>query len=128
MAAIVTKDALLMLSLEDLDSLSALVGQVRHEKAILLRKDAKSKILDFAKSAGLSIQDLFGFGAADEKPKRAYTKKADSGSEAKTPVAPKFKHPENDTITYSGRGRKPQWFLDYISNGGSEEDILINKK
>lgn len=128
MADIVTKEALLALSLEKLDALSELVGQVRHEKAVLLRADAKSRILDLAKAAGLSIQDLFGFGAADEKPKRAYnTKKTADGGGTKTPSAPKFKHPENDTITYSGRGRKPQWFLDYIANGGSEKDILIKK-
>lgn len=126
MDAIPSKEALLTLSLDELDALSELVGQVRHEKAVLLRAEAKSRILDLAKAAGVSIKDLFGFGAADEKPKRTYTKKADGGT--KTPVAPKFKHPENDTITYSGRGRKPQWFLDYIANGGKEEDILISKK
>ena len=128
MADIVTKEALLALSLEKLDALSELVGQVRKEKAHTLRLDLKSRVESMVREAGVSLADLFGYGADDDKPKRAYTKKADGGTKTPSaPVAPKFKHPENDTITYSGRGRKPQWFLDYIANGGKEEDILIKK-
>lgn len=128
MADIVTKDQLMKLSLDELDSLSNLVADARKEKAILLREDAKSKILDFARQTGLSIQDLFGFGDADEKTKRPYVKKADGGEKApRKPSVAKYKHPENPEITYSGQGRRPQWFVDYIASGRKAEDLLIKK-
>ncbi len=42
------------------------------------------------------------------------------GVEVKTTRAPavaKYRHPENAGITWSGRGRKPQWFADALASG-----------
>jgi DNA-binding protein H-NS len=127
MADIVTKDQLMKLSLEELDSLASLVSDTRKEKAVALRLDLKSRVESMIREAGVSIQELLGYGS-DDKPKRTYNKKADGG--AKTPVAPKFRHPENDSLTWSGRGRRPVWFADYEAKHGAEKaqaDLLIKK-
>jgi len=45
----------------------------------------------------------------------------------KKTVIPKYKNPDNETETYSGRGRKPAWFRKCLENGINEEDLLIKK-
>lgn len=32
-------------------------------------------------------------------------------------------HPTYGTVTWSGRGRKPKWLVEYLANGGSLEEI-----
>lgn len=44
---------------------------------------------------------------------------------SKTVSAAKYQHPENPEMTWTGRGRKPSWFIEAIENGKTEEDLLI---
>ncbi|WP_018151048.1 H-NS histone family protein [Leeia oryzae] len=43
----------------------------------------------------------------------------------KAPLAAKFANPANPSDTWSGKGRKPGWFLAAIAAGKSEADLLI---
>jgi DNA-binding protein H-NS len=43
----------------------------------------------------------------------------------KTKAEPKYQHPENEEFTWTGRGRKPNWFIEFIESGGSPDSILI---
>jgi len=38
---------------------------------------------------------------------------------------PKYRHPENPALTWSGRGRQPAWYKEMIEAGRREEDLLI---
>jgi DNA-binding protein H-NS len=40
-------------------------------------------------------------------------------------AAPKYRHPKNSELTWSGRGRKPKWIADHEANGGNREDYAI---
>lgn len=40
-------------------------------------------------------------------------------------VAPKYRHPENPEISWSGRGRKPGWIVEALEAGKSLEDFAI---
>lgn len=71
--------------------------------------EARAKLDALAKELGYSLSDLAG---TESKPARA-------------PVAPKYRHPENAALTWSGRGRKPKWFADALESGHSEQDLLI---
>lgn len=44
---------------------------------------------------------------------------------ARKPVAPKFRDPNNPERKWSGRGRKPRWFMDQIAAGKTPEDLAI---
>ncbi|MBO9468145.1 H-NS histone family protein [Tropicibacter sp. R15_0] len=46
-------------------------------------------------------------------------------SGGKVPVAPKYRHPENPALTWSGRGRKPKWFVEALEQGKTPEDLAI---
>jgi hypothetical protein len=65
-----------------------------------------------AREMGYSLAELVG---TDSKPKRA-------------PVAPKYQHPDNPAITWSGRGRKPQWFVDALAAGTTAGDLEIRSE
>ncbi|WP_397544910.1 H-NS histone family protein [Roseicitreum antarcticum] len=59
---------------------------------------------------GYCLAELVG---KDSKPKRA-------------PVAPKYQQSDNPAITWSGRGRKPQWFVDAMAAGTTVGDPEIS--
>lgn len=74
------------------------------------KSDARSELEIIAKELGFSLADLIG---AEVKQTRA-------------PAAAKYRHPENAALTWSGRGRKPQWFVAALEAGKSPEDCAIN--
>ncbi|MGB0847683.1 MAG: H-NS family nucleoid-associated regulatory protein [Thiolinea sp.] len=41
------------------------------------------------------------------------------------PVAPKYRHPEDSSMTWTGRGRRPRWVDECLDNGQSLEDLAI---
>lgn len=43
----------------------------------------------------------------------------------KMPIAAKYRHPENPSVTWSGRGRKPGWISDGLAAGKRLEDFAI---
>jgi DNA-binding protein H-NS len=50
------------------------------------------------------------------------------GTEMKTSRAPaaKYRHPKNPALTWSGRGRKPQWFVEELEAGKTAGDLAIS--
>ncbi len=42
-----------------------------------------------------------------------------------TKSAPKYQHPENPSITWTGKGRQPEWIKDGLEAGKSLDDFLI---
>ena len=73
------------------------------------KADARAKLEVIAKEMGYSLADLI---AVEVKTTRA-------------PVVPKYRHPENAALTWSGRGRKPQWFADHINSGKDPSDLAF---
>ena len=43
----------------------------------------------------------------------------------KAPVAIKYKHPESNELTWTGRGRKPAWVVEHLNSGGSLESLAV---
>jgi DNA-binding protein H-NS len=65
-----------------------------------------------AAAQGYSLEELLGDGG--EKTKRAGK-----------PVAAKYRHPEEPSLTWSGRGRQPKWVAEFLANGGKLESLAI---
>lgn len=66
------------------------------------RAELKQKMIALAEEAGLSLDDVIGSG------KRG-------GRGGKGSVAVKYRHPDDASMTWTGRGRRPRW-LDGIAN------------
>lgn len=74
-----------------------------------MKKDLREKMLKLAEEAGYSLDDIIG--GAKAKP----TKKA----------APKYQNPNDESITWTGRGRKPLWVVDALDSGLTLDDLVI---
>lgn len=71
--------------------------------------EAREKVEALARKLGYSLAELVDNRG---KPKSA-------------PAAPKYRHPENPALTWSGRGRKPLWFVEALEAGKKAEDLAI---
>ncbi|MEM8869885.1 MAG: H-NS histone family protein [Pseudomonadota bacterium] len=101
--------------------LRKLAGNV--EKAIAAaesrqRKDARAAIAKVAKEYGVSIDEIL----QDDTPKPKRRKKV---APKKLSSAPKYRNPADHSQTWTGKGRRPKWFVDAIDGGQSESKLLI---
>jgi DNA-binding protein H-NS len=73
------------------------------------KTEARIKVEALAKEFGFSLSELIN---TKSKSPRTYK-------------APKYQHPENPTLTWTGRGRKPQWFNEALASGKTPEDLAV---
>ncbi len=50
-----------------------------------------------------------------------------SASDKRAVVAPKYQHPENKDLVWSGRGRQANWVTEALANGKTLDDLLVNR-
>lgn len=43
------------------------------------------------------------------------------------PTKPKYRHPDNHDLTWTGHGRKPRWLQGFLDAGRNVDDFLIEK-
>ena len=73
------------------------------------KAETRAKVEAFARDLGYSLAELVG---TETKTSRA-------------PAAAKYRHPENPALTWSGRGRKPQWFVDALEAGKTAGELAV---
>ena len=73
------------------------------------KAEAREKVETLAKELGFTLAEL----AEHEEPKRK-----------RAPSTKLYRHPENPTLTWSGRGRKPGWFAAHV-DAGKDPDVLL---
>lgn len=71
-------------------------------------KEAKAKLEAQAKEMGFTLNEVVGL---------------QGGKKPASP--PKYRHPENANLTWTGRGRKPNWISEALASGQSLEDFAI---
>jgi DNA-binding protein H-NS len=89
-----------------------LVELTRQAEAMMKEQRAEAldavvaQIKELAESHKLSLEDIISKlgGSKSSGPKSAQT----------SSVKPQFAHPENPSLTWSGRGRTPAWVLEYV--------------
>jgi DNA-binding protein H-NS len=74
------------------------------------KAEARAKVEALARDLGYSLAELVG---TEAKSSRA-------------PAAAKYRHPEKPTLTWSGRGRKPQWFVEALEAGKTASELAIS--
>jgi DNA-binding protein H-NS len=97
------------LSLKELRQLHKDIAKAISTYEDRYKAEARAKLDAIAKEMGYSLADLIG---AEVKPRRA-------------PVPAKYRHPGNPSLTWSGRGRKPLWFVAALDAGKTPEDLTI---
>lgn len=98
----------------NIDELRALRKAV--DKAIVTyedraKREARAKVEEIAREHGFKLEELLG----DKSVKGRQTSAS----------APKYVHPANPAITWTGRGRQPGWIKEGLAAGKSLDDFLI---
>jgi len=75
------------------------------------KAEALNKLREMAKTLGYTLDELLAKEAAVKTP----------GAK----VAVKYRHPENPTLEWTGRGRKPKWVESWLANGGALDNLLV---
>lgn len=76
---------------------------------------AREQILAIAQEAGVSVQELLATG----------DKKAKQGKGKGQKVQARYRNPENNAQTWTGRGRQPKWIAEGLAGGKSIGDFRI---
>ncbi|MGY9046452.1 hypothetical protein P775_26845 [Puniceibacterium antarcticum] len=98
------------LSLDELKQLEKDVTKAIKNFEARRKSEALAAVEAKAREMGFTIAELTG----------------DSKAKGKATVsAPKYQHPENPALTWTGRGRKPNWFQEAVDAGTPAESMLI---
>ena len=97
------------LSLDTLKKLQKNVAKAITSFEARQLKEARAVLTAKALELGYSLEELVGGGAKPKNPA----------------AVPKYRHTENEALTWSGRGRKPAWFKEALAAGKSPEEMAI---
>lgn len=98
------------MSLVELTSLQKDVQKAITEFFERRKQEAMTALETKAQELGFSLSDLVG------------VKKKRKSSAA---VGPKYRHPEDPDVTWSGRGRRPTWFVEALEAGKKPESMAV---
>ncbi len=113
MAKLPNYDDLMKASRQELLTLTADLERALKDSEQKVRKDTLEELKRVAQQNGYDLTDLVGGSAATK------------GGKGKTAPEAKYRHPENEALTWSGRGRQPEWVKSHLDGGGSKEDLAI---
>ena len=97
------------LSLSELKKMQKDVSKAISSYEDRQKAEVRAKVEALARDLGYSLTELVG---TETKSPRA-------------PAAAKYRHPENPALTWSGRGRKPQWFVEALAAGKTASELEI---
>lgn len=104
-------EAIKTLSIEDLNALSRLIpGEIKHKK----QEEQRMLLLELeqiAAAKGFRLKDL-----VSAKKESTTTRSA---------VQIKYRHPADESLTWTGRGRQPIWVRDFIVSGGTLDQLAV---
>ncbi|MCB1916975.1 MAG: H-NS histone family protein [Rhodocyclaceae bacterium] len=89
------------------------------------KRDLLKKMQRLAAEHGLSLDDVVGKAAAPGTPRKTAGKGAGKPKTKKIVVAPKYRNPDDASMTWTGRGRKPLWVQKWLDDGKAIEELLI---
>ena len=98
-----------LLSLKELKQLQRDVERAIASYEDRQKAEARAELEAKAKEMGFTLAEVMGIEA----------------KKTRAPAQAKYQHPENPALTWSGRGRKPQWFADALAAGKTPEDLSL---
>lgn len=98
------------MNLQELKQLQKEVNHAVDTYKVRQREEAIRDLENLAREKGFSLAEL-----------------TEGLKSRRKPVAPKYAHPENPEMTWTGRGRQPKWVVQAMKDGKSLDDLLIDK-
>jgi DNA-binding protein H-NS len=97
------------LSLKDLKDLQGRVGKAIANFEDRQRRATLAEIEEIARAKGFTLSELAGLSAPRKR----------------APAVAKYANPADKSDTWSGRGRKPRWFVAALNAGKTPDDLSI---
>jgi DNA-binding protein H-NS len=111
--------------------LDALISKARKRQSTLKKRKplatVRARLRAAAAAEGYTIAELFGGATASKSAGPAAPRKAKAGKGGRKlgKVPPKYRNPENESETWTGRGKQPRWMAERVAQGKTPEDFLI---
>jgi len=99
------------LSKFSIEELQALARDIETE--VVTRREAErervlAQMRELAASIGTTPEELLG-----------------PGDKGRVKVVPKYRHPDDPSLTWTGRGKRPTWVVEWVSSGRSLDEAAI---
>jgi DNA-binding protein H-NS len=104
------------LSLGDLRNLQEQIKQEMKKREHQDLQKAREQILAIAQSVGVPLKDLISSARGG--------KTAASGGGTGS-VAVRYRHPDDASQQWTGRGRQPKWVKEWVENGKSLDQLRV---
>lgn len=114
------------LSLAELRRLQSRVAAEIQKRSDVERRTLLKQFRKMAQDKGLSFSELIANDdetAASPPAPKSGRKPGAAKAQKKLPLPPRYFNPENSAQTWSGRGRKPQWLLDWVAQDKPLEEL-----
>ena len=112
--------------------LDALISKAKKRQSTLKKRKplatVRARLRSAAAAEGYTVAELFGGGAASKSagaPAPRKAAKAGKGGRKLGKVPPKYRNPENESETWTGRGKQPRWMAERVAQGKTPDDFLI---
>lgn len=102
------------MSLTELKDLQKATAAAIHSSEERRIAEARIKLEAVAREFGVKLEDIVGSAS-----------KGKGKAKSRSAIAPKFRHPEDPTLTWSGRGRRPAWFVLALESGITEAAMTV---
>ncbi len=97
------------MSLKELRDLQSQVAKTIANFEDRKKKEALAELQEFARAKGFDLEELTGTQVMRRR----------------SPASAKYANPADASDTWSGRGRKPRWFIAALASGKQPEDLMI---
>lgn len=100
------------LTLQELNQLLLEIPQEIKRREKTEKRRIRKELEEIAARAGFTLEQLLDEASTKASPA------------TRRPAAIKYRHPQKPDLVWTGRGRSPRWFQEYIDQGGKTEDLL----
>ena len=98
------------LSYKELLQLQTKIAATLEKRKADEKSAVKRKMMELAAASGFELDELVG---------------SKRGVRKGSTVAPKYRHPKDPKVTWSGRGRQPRWIKEALAKGKKLESFAI---
>lgn len=91
-----------------LDQIPAEIKRREKQEKNRIRQELEA----LAEKSGYTLDQLFGDASENVR-------------KVSKPVAVKYRHPQDASSVWTGRGRQPKWVVEFLAEGGTIEQLLV---
>lgn len=113
------------MSLMELRKLQTKVQSEISKREVSSKKTLLKRLQKMAAEEGLSLDELLDKPSPAKAAKAVKAKPVATKPAKKVAAKPKYCHPTDKAKTWTGHGRKPAWFAEWIAEGKSADDLLV---